>query len=275
MGLTIAACVRRARARRAPAQLDPTSTIKETAMEHPRVVARAEWLRARQALLALEKTSSRERDRLAAARRNLPMVELEKSYVFTGPTGAVTLLELFEGRSQLIVYHFMFDPAWEEGCRSCSHMADNYAGSIAHLGARDTAFAAVSRAPIEKLQAFKSRMGWTFTWVSSGANEFNVDYGVTIDVDGVEGSEQHNYERADTLFCAGKIWFRKGELPGLSVFLRQDDRVFHTYSAYQRGLDVFLNTYNLLDITPLGRQEADGRIQAWIKHHDRYSITGA
>jgi predicted dithiol-disulfide oxidoreductase (DUF899 family) len=240
-------------------------------MEHPAVVSRAEWLRARKELLTKEKALSRQRDELAAARHGLPMVEVDKAYVFTGAEGPVTLLDLFERRSQLIVNHFMFDPAWEEGCKSCSHMADNYAGSLVHLGARNTAFAAVSRAPIEKIQAFKARMGWTFMWVSSGSNDFNVDFGVTVDADGVEGSGEYNYERAETLFKAGKIWFRKGELPGLSVFLRQGDTVFHTYSTYQRGLDLFLNTYNLLDVTPLGRQEEDGRIQAWIRHHDRYA----
>src|ERR1051325_8683444 len=205
-------------------------------MKSPAIVSRAEWLRARKELRPKEKLSSRERDELAVARRRLPMVEVDKAYVFTGDSGPVTLLDLFERRSQLIVNHFMLDPAWEEGCKSCSHMADSYAGSLVHLGARDTAFAAVSRAPIEKIQAFKSRMGWTFRWVSSGSNDFNVDFEVTIDADGVNGSSEYNYEQAETLFKAGKIWFRKGELPGLSVFLREGDRGFHTYSTYQRAL---------------------------------------
>jgi predicted dithiol-disulfide oxidoreductase (DUF899 family) len=139
-----------------------------------------------------------------------------------------------------------------------------------HLAARDTSFAAISRASIAKIDAFKARMAWTFPWVSSASNDFNVDFAVTVDVEGVEGSPAYNYQRAETLFRAGKIWFPKGELPGLSVFLRQEDRLFHTYSTYQRGLDSFLNTYNLLDVTVLGRQEEDGRIQAWIRHHDRY-----
>ena len=239
-------------------------------MKRPAIVSRAEWLIARKELLAKEKAETRQRDEVAAARRGLPMVEILTPYVFDGTDGPVSLGDLFQGRTQLIVNHFMFDPAWEEGCKSCSHMADNYAGALVHLAARETSFAAVSRAPIAKIDAFKARMGWTFPWVSSARNGFNLDFAVTVDVEGVEGSAGYNYERAETLFRAGKIWFPKGELPGLSAFLRQDDRLFHTYSTYQRGLDPFLNTYNLLDVTVLGRQEEDGRIQAWIRHHDRY-----
>jgi predicted dithiol-disulfide oxidoreductase (DUF899 family) len=148
--------------------------------------------------------------------------------------------------------------------------ADNFVGSIVHLAARDTAFAVVSRAPLAKIEAFKARMGWAFPWVSSGNTDFNTDFAVTVDVDEAEGSGEYNYERAATLLKGGKIWFSKGELPGMSVFLRDADRVFHTYSTYQWGLDLFLNAYNFLDVTPLGRQEEDGRIQAWIRHHDRY-----
>ena len=238
--------------------------------DRPRIVSRDEWLSARRDLLQLEKTSTREHDRLVAARRRLPMVEVDTPYVFEGPNGPLTLRDLFDGRSQLIVYHFMFDPAWEEGCKSCSFLADAVAGSVLHLAARDTAFAAVSRAPISKIDAFKARMGWTFPWVSSDANRFNVDFAVTVDVEGVAGNREYNYQAARALFESGKIWFQKGELPGLSVFLRDGERIFHTYSAYQRGLDVLLNTYNLLDMTPLGRQEEDERIMAWIRHHDRY-----
>jgi len=245
-------------------------------MKQPRVVTRTEWLSARKELLMLEKTATRERDALARARRTLPMVAVDHEYVFDGPGGPQSLRDLFGDRSQLIVYHFMFDPAWEEGCKSCSYLADSIAGSVAHLPARDTAFAAVSRAPIDKIEAFKKRMGWTFEWVSSYRNTFNTDFAVTIDIDDANGSDQYNYQPARALFETGKIWYRKGELPGLSVFLRNGDEVFHTYSTYQRGLDVFLNTYNLLDVTPLGRQEEDGRIMAWIKHHDRYlTTTGA
>jgi len=251
-----------------------TATSKEDAMEKPRIVSRAEWLAARKELLTLEKAATRERDALTSARQKLPMVRVETPYVFDSPNGPQSLRDLFGDRAQLIVYHFMFDPAWDEGCKSCSYLADSINGSVVHLPARDTAFAAVSRAPIEKIEAFKTRMGWSFPWVSSHHNSFNTDFAVTVDVDDVDGSGEYNYQPARTLFEAGRIWFRKGELPGLSVFLRDDDHVFHTYSTYQRGLDVFLNTYNLLDVTPLGRQEEDGRIMAWIKHHDRYTTTG-
>jgi predicted dithiol-disulfide oxidoreductase (DUF899 family) len=248
--------------------------FRRTPMERPRIASRSEWLAARKELLTLEKAATRERDALAAARRTLPMVPLETTYVFDGPEGSVSLRDLFGDRSQLIVYHFMFDPAWDEGCKSCSFLADSIAGSVVHLPARDTAFAAISRAPIAKLEAFKRRMGWTFPWVSSHGNGFNADFSVTVDVDAVEGSGEYNYQPARTQFEARRIWFPKGELPGLSVFLRDGDTIFHTYSTYQRGLDVFLNTYNLLDVTPLGRQEEDGRIMAWIKHHDRYTTPG-
>ena len=269
-GALIATVVARSR-RRGATESNPG----EEAMESPRIVSQAEWLVARKALLTQEKASTRERDALAAARRRMPMVAVDKEYVFDGANGCVSLRDLFRGRSQLIVYHFMFDPAWEEGCKSCSHLADNVDGTIIHLAARHTSFAAISRASISKIEAFKSRMGWRFPWYSSGGNDFNIDFGVTVDVEGHDGSPEYNYERANALFTAGKIWFPKGELPGISVFLRRDDRVFHTYSTYQRGLDLFLNTYNLLDVTPLGRQEEDGRIQAWIRHHDRYpEVTG-
>jgi predicted dithiol-disulfide oxidoreductase (DUF899 family) len=240
-------------------------------MENPRIVPRDEWLQARKALLAREKALTREHDAVAAARRALPMEAVEKEYVFDAPSGRVTLGDLFGRHPQLIVVHFMFDPSWDEGCRSCSHMADTYNGAVVHLAARNTAFTAVSRAPLPKIEAFKARMGWSFPWVSSAGSDFNVDYAVTIDVDGALGSAEYNYTPAKALYGSGKIWFSKGELPGISVFLRRDGRLFHSYSTYQRGLDTFLNTYHLLDLTPLGRQEEDGRIQSWIRHHDRYS----
>jgi predicted dithiol-disulfide oxidoreductase (DUF899 family) len=238
-------------------------------MNRPNIVSREEWLVARKALLAQEKEASRQRDALTAARRLLPMVEVEKHYVFDGPDGATTLRDLFGGRQQLIVYHFMFDPNWEEGCKSCSHFMDNAAGSIVHLAARDTSFVVVSRAPLHKIEEFKQRMGWQFPWVSSFGTDFNHDFGVTIDPE--RPPYEYNYTDAKTLVAARKIWFPKGELPGISVFLRDGNRVLHTYSAYQRGLDLSLNTYNFLDMTPLGRQE-DERPQAWIRHHDKYTV---
>jgi predicted dithiol-disulfide oxidoreductase (DUF899 family) len=237
-------------------------------MEHPKVVSRSEWLAARKELLIKEKAETRQRDALSAERQRLPMVNVEKGYFFEGTNGRVTLVELFGKRRQLIVYHFMFDPSWDEGCKSCSHFADQFAGSIVHLAARDTAFAVVSRAPLAKIEPFKKRMGWTFPWYSSLDGDFNYDFRVTLDEE--RGANEYNYELASTLLEARKIWFAKGEMPGMSVFLREGDGVFHTYSTYQRGLDLFLNTYNFLDATPLGRQEEGQPAQGWIRHHDRY-----
>jgi predicted dithiol-disulfide oxidoreductase (DUF899 family) len=231
-------------------------------------VSRAEWLAARKTLLRREKEFTHQRDALSAERRRLPIVRVEKGYTFQGPGGPRTLRELFGTRRQLVIYHFMFDPAWEEGCKSCSHLMDNVAGSIVHLGARDTSFAAISRAPLQKIEAFRKRMAWDFPWLSSFGNDFNYDFGVTIDPE--RGEYEYNYADAKDLLARGKIWFTKGELPGLSVFFRDGDDVFHAYSTYQRGLDLPLNTYNLLDLTPLGRQEEGERIQGWVRHHDKY-----
>jgi predicted dithiol-disulfide oxidoreductase (DUF899 family) len=163
----------------------------------------------------------------------------------------------------------MFDPSWNEGCKSCSFLADNLTGAIVHLAARNTAFAVVSKAPLAKLESFKKRMGWTFPWYSSFGNSFNHDFHVTVDE--TSGGDEYNYQKAAKLKQAGKIWIEKGELPGLSVFLRDGDSILHTYSTYQRGLDLFLNTYNYLDVTPLGRQEdQEPHVMAWVRHHDKY-----
>ncbi len=239
-------------------------------MDLPRIVSRAQWLAARKELLAKEKVATRARDALSAERRELPMVEIEKEYVFDGPHGRANLRDLFAEQRQLLVYHFMFDPSWDEGCPSCSYFADSFAGAIAHLGARNTSFAVVSRAPLAKLEAFEQRMGWSFPWFSSFASDFNYDFGVTLDV--AEGSVEYNYESVAKLRESGKIWIEDGELPGLSVFLRDGERIFHTYSTYQRGLDLMLNTYNFLDVTPLGRQEdEEPYVMAWVRHHDTYA----
>jgi len=231
-------------------------------MERPKVVSRDEWTAARRQLLVKEKELNRRRDALSAERRKLPMVKIEKEYVFQGPEGRRSLAELFEGRRQLLVYHFMFGPDWDEGCPSCSFVADNFAGSLVHLAARDTTLAVISRAPLDKITPFKKRMGWTFPWLSSFGTDFNYDFEVTLD----ERHAVYNYAPVSTQ-PAGRP--REGEREGLSVFLRDGDRLFHTYSTYQRGLDPFLNTYNFLDLTPLGRQEGDG-IMRWLRHHDRY-----
>jgi predicted dithiol-disulfide oxidoreductase (DUF899 family) len=232
------------------------------------VVSAAEWQSARKVLLAAEKEFNRQRDALTQLRRQLPAVRVEKDYTFEGPHGTAHLPDLFAGREQLIVYHFMFDPAWEEGCKSCSHLIDNVEGSLVHLAARDTSFAVVSRAPFAKISRFKERMGWKFPWLSSFGNDFNYDFQVTLDED--RGSDRYNYADAATLLKAGKIWPGMKELPGLSVFVKDGESVLHTYSTYQRGLDLFLNTYNLLDVTPLGRHEENAPGQSWVRHHDKY-----
>ena len=268
-----ALAVKKLRAKTGARKVDSVTQPQESNMDRPKVVSRAEWLVARKELLAREKESSRQRDALSAERRKLPMVKIDKEYVFDGPNGRKTLRDLFGGQRQLIVYHFMFDPSWDEGCKSCSHFMDNSEGAIVHLGARDTAFAVVSRAPLAKIESFKRRMGWMFPWFSSFGSDFNYDFHVTLDE--AEGSAEYNYASAADLVKAGKLWSEKGELPGLSVFLRDGDSVFHTYSTYQRGLDLPLNTYNFLDLSPLGRQEDGDRAQGWIRHHDKYSAQNA
>jgi predicted dithiol-disulfide oxidoreductase (DUF899 family) len=202
-------------------------------MDQPKVATRAEWLVARKAFLQKEKEFSRARDVLSAERRNLPVVKVEKTYYFEDETGRATLGELFGGCRQLLVYHFMFDPDWTEGCKSCSYIADNYQGALVHLAARDTAFATVSRAPLATIQAFKKRMGWTFRWLSTFGSDFNYDFHVTLDPS--KGSSEYNYEDIGN---DKPGYGRMGERPGLSVFLRNGDDIFHTYSTYQRGLDI-------------------------------------
>jgi predicted dithiol-disulfide oxidoreductase (DUF899 family) len=231
-------------------------------MNRPKIVSQDEWLGASKALLAREKAFSKERDALSAARRDLPMVKVTKPYSFEATSGRQTLGEAFQGRRQLIVYHFMFDPSWEEGCKSCSLLADHFDGMLPHLAARDTMFVAIARAPLPKLVAFQKRMGWTFPWLSSAETDFNYDYGVSFRADDTSAKAAYNF---------GTTEHRGSEAPGLSTFLREGDDVFHTYSTYARGLDALIGAYNYLDLTPLGRQEADLPYgMAWVKHHDKY-----
>ncbi|MEJ2084392.1 MAG: thioredoxin family protein [Acidobacteriota bacterium] len=228
------------------------------------VVSRDEWLQARKRLLLKEKEFTHQRDQLSQAQRALPWERVDKEYLFDGTEGRQTLSELFDGRSQLIVYHFMFDPAWEEGCKSCSFLADHYQPAIVHLAHRDVTLVTVSRAPLEKLESFSKRMGWSFKWVSSLASDFNRDYFVTFTPQELEsGQAYYNYAEGS---------FSVAEAPGLSVFYKDDDGVvYHTYSAYSRGLDVFIGTYHLLDIVPKGRDEAKLSYgMEWVRHHDRY-----
>jgi predicted dithiol-disulfide oxidoreductase (DUF899 family) len=233
-------------------------------MDRPKVVTRAEWLAARQQYLSKEKQFTRLRDRLSAERRELPWVKIDKSYAFDGPKGRQTLADLFGGRSQLLVYHFMFAPEWEAGCRSCSFLADHFDGSLAHLAQRDVMLVAVSRAPLAKIAAFKQRMGWRFHWVSSFGNDFNHDFHVSFTKeDMANGKVYYNYEMQE---------FPSEEAPGISVFYKDTTgEIFHTYSSYARGLDMLLGTYNYLDLVPKGRDE-DGLAftMAWVRHHDRY-----
>ena len=233
-------------------------------MPQHRVVSHEEWIAARREHLAREKEFTRQRDELSRARRELPWEKIDKEYVFDTSTGRKSLAELFEGRSQLIVYHFMFGPDWTEGCPSCSFWADNFAGVIVHLNHRDVTMIAVSRAPLAKLLAFRDRMGWRFEWVSSLGNDFNRDFGVSFTPEEVAKGEMF-YN-----FHVGK--FPVEEAHGVSVFYLSGDEVFHTYSCYARGIDMVNGAYHYLDLVPKGRDEAGlSYNQAWIRHHDRYA----
>jgi predicted dithiol-disulfide oxidoreductase (DUF899 family) len=227
------------------------------------VVSRNAWLAARKELLAEEKKFTHLREDLSEKRRSLPWVKIEEPYVFDGPNGKETLLELFNGKSQLIVYHFMFAPEWEAACKSCTFWGDSFNDCIPHLAARDVSFAAISRAPVAKLQAYAKRMGFTFHWVSSGQNDFNADFGVYFSPEELaKGDATYNY---------GSFKPKGSDMPGFSVFIRQGDDVFHTYSTYGRGIDAVNPTYQLLDLVPKGRDEEPGRIMAWLRRHDEYS----
>jgi predicted dithiol-disulfide oxidoreductase (DUF899 family) len=226
-------------------------------MALPRITSREEWLAARKELLAKEKELTRQRDVLNTERRNLPMVEVEKAYTFDGPNGRVRLIDLFEGRSQLIIYHFMFDPEWEDGCPSCTAGTDELSpGFLDHLHTRDTSYAMVSRAPLAKLERWKAKRGWDLPWYSSFGTDFNYDFGVTIDESIAPGEynfrTREEYEAMDSDFFDSDQPF---EMPGRSCFLRVADRVFHTYSQYARGLESTGGSYYFLDLTALGRQE--------------------
>jgi predicted dithiol-disulfide oxidoreductase (DUF899 family) len=233
-------------------------------MTHKRIVSQDEWLAARRRHLTKEKEFTRLRDELSRERRELPWALVEKPYVFDTLTGKKTLADLFDGRSQLIVYHFMLGPGWEEGCRSCSFLADHIDGSVVHLAHRDVTLVAVSRAPLHQIQAFKRRLGWHFEWVSSNGSDFNFDYHVSFTKDELaKGAVGYNYSAAK---------FPRDEAPGISVFYKSaDGDVFHTYSSYARGLDTLIGAYNYLDLVPKGRDE-DGLAfsMAWVRHHDRY-----
>lgn len=233
-------------------------------MDHP-VVSQSEWLEARRKLLAEEKALSAQRDRVNEARRALPWVKVDKPYVFDTPQGKRTLAELFDGRSQLIVQHFMFGPDWEAGCLGCSFGADHIDGANQHLRHHDVTFVAVSRAPLDKLLAYKKRMGWKFDWVSSAGSDFNFDFNVSFtDADRARGKVFYNF---------GEIDSTMDELPGVSVFYKDErGNLFRTYSSYARGSEEVIGAYMLLDLTPLGRNETGpaGNLTDWVKRHDEY-----
>ena len=230
----------------------------------PNIVSRKDWIAARKELLKKEKESIRLLDEISAERRKLPWVEIDKDYVFEGPSGKVKLADLFAGRTQLVVYHFMFGPDWEEGCPSCSLVSDHFDGTLPHLAARDVSFVAISRAPLAKLEAFKKRMGWKFNWVSSNGSDFNTDFHVSFTKEEVASGKVHyNY---------GVEAHPSTEAPGLSVFYKDEDgRIFHTYSTYSRGLDPFMTTYRFLDVVPKGRDEDHLEFSMeWVRYHDSY-----
>ena len=227
------------------------------------VVSQSEWLAARKALLAKEKQFTHEREALAAQRRDLPWVKIDKPYIFNGPQGRETLADLFAGKSRLIVYHFMLAPGWGEGCKSCSYVADHFDGTIPHLAQRDVTLLAISRAPLAEIDAYKKRMGWKFKWLSSNGNDFNHDFVVSFSKDEVGKEGIYN-------FGTTKVY--GDEMPGISVFARNKaGEVFRTYSAYARGLDNIIGTYQLLDLVPKGRDEdALPFTMSWVKRHDEY-----
>jgi len=236
-------------------------------MQH-QVVSQEEWLAARSELLRKEKEFTRLRDQLSVERRALPWVKIDKPYVFDGANGKVTLAELFDGRSQLVVKHFMFGPEWSEGCVGCSFEVDQVLGALMHLKHHDISFAAVSRAPFDKIEAYRRRMGWPITWVSSHGNDFNYDFHVSFTAEEIaQGIAYYNYHPGARVI---------DEMSGRSVFYRDaSGQIFHTYSSFARGGEMFLGSYAFLDIVPNGRNETmNGNLTDWVRHHDRYDEAG-
>jgi predicted dithiol-disulfide oxidoreductase (DUF899 family) len=235
---------------------------QDSSIQTHRVVSHEQWLTERVAFMAKEKEFTRLRDELTQQRRELPWEKVTKSYVFDGPRGKESLADLFGDRSQLVVYHFMFAPTWDEGCKSCSFWADNFDGIDIHLAHRDIAFLAISRAPLSKLEAYRKRMGWSFKWVSAGENDFNYDFQVSFDQQAAKsGTARYNYGTGVRI---------QEEMPGVSVFYRdRNGDIYHTYSTYSRGIDLLNGAYNYIDLTPKGRDEG-GRIMSWLQRHDQY-----
>ena len=240
--------------------------MKSNSFKNPTVVSEDKWLAARRELLRKEKEYTKLGDLLAARRRELPWVKINKVYTFESPDGQVTLADLFEGRSQLLVQHFMFGPGWEEGCKSCSYMMDHFNPTVPHLKARDVSFAAISHAPLAEILPFKARMGWAVNWVSAHGTDFNQDFNVSFTEQEIaRGGVNYNYTKMD---------FPKTEAPGISVFAKDAaGNVYHTYSSYGRGVEVVMTTYNLLNLVPKGRDEDPEASMSWVRHHDRYALT--
>ena len=236
-------------------------TVRGT--ESRKVVSQKDWIIARRKFLAKEKKFSRLRDALSLERRKLPWVKIEKEYVFNGPAGKATLGDLFDGRSQLLVYHFMFGPGWKEGCPHCSFWADHFDSVNFHIAQRDTTFAVISRAPWKEIAPFKKRMGWKFNWASSFGSDFNFDFNVSFTPEQIRsGVLPYNY---------GKFKMEIDELQGVSAFYRdRNGDIYHTYSSYARGIDLMNTTYNFLDLTAKGRDEDPDATQNWVRYHDKY-----
>lgn len=235
-----------------------------TNLENHRIVSKNDWLAARSALLKEEKEFTKLRDKLGRQQRDMPWLLVDKEYLFDGPNGKQTLSDLFEERSQLIVYHFMYDPEWDAGCPSCSFWADNFNGIIVHLNQRDVTMIAVSRAPYGKIEKYKKRMGWNFKWVSSYDNDFNFDYHVSF--------TSEELEKNGGFYNFTIVEPNSSELPGISIFYKDDSNsIFHTYSAYSRGIDILNSAYNYLELVPKGRDEAGHEFaQFWVRRHDEY-----
>ena len=241
--------------------MDATTTETNIA-DHP-VVSQERWVAERKKLLAREKELTRLKDDIARQRRALPWERIEKNYVFDTPEGKRTLADLFEGRSQLMVQHFMLAPGWEQGCQSCSFMADHTDGMKIHLEHRDITFVAISRAPIEQIERFRKRMGWQFKWVSANGNDFNYDFHVSF--------TPQQRAKGEVYYNFGMTAFPQEEAPGISLFYKNEaGEVFHTYSTFGRGVEAMMGTYSMLDLAPKGRDEKPGQGMAWVRHHDRY-----
>lgn len=235
-------------------------------MMNNEVVSHGAWIEARKALLEKEKQFTKLRDDLSRQRRALPWERVETNYVFGTASGKVSLAGLFDGRSQLVIYHFMYGPDWDAGCKSCSFLADHFNPAVIHLNHRDVSFVAVSKAPLDMLESYKARMGWNFPWVSSCSNDFNRDYNVSF--------TEEEIERGDAYYNYRSKGYPVTEAPGASVFYKDGDgTIFHTYSVFERGLDMFITAYQYLDIVPKGRNE-DGLAftMEWLRRHDEYDV---